>query len=192
MAEVNPFKRGCCVRRIARFTISPGHLPHRKEFSTLAAMESNSQRPSRDEAAKALNDLTADRERLVHSIRVPWLLLAGYGGLAAWWVGSAATASPGENYEPPTIGGLALAVVLVVAYLIQRETGIRFRSIGFRAMLAATGIVVSCLALFSISLGLVSMDMPWAVAITSAMAFASTTWLAGAAYRSAVEILHRG
>ena len=155
-------------------------------------MESNSQRPSRDEATNALNNLTVDRERLVHSIHIPWPLLAGFGGVAAWWVGSAATTSPGENYEPPTIGGLALAVALVVVYLIQRETGIRFRSMGFRAMLTVNGIVLSCLALFSISLGLMSFDLPWVVAITSAVAFASTTWLAGVAYRSAVVNIHHG
>lgn len=123
---------------------------------------------------------------------VPRMLLAGFGGVAAWWVGAAATTSPGENYEPPTMGWLALALALVVAYLIQRETGIRFRKMGTRAGLALSGIVVACLALYSISLGLVSFGLHWAVAVTSVVAFALTTWLAGVAYRSAVEQLRRG
>lgn len=155
-------------------------------------MESHFQQPSPEAARNALNELSADRDRLAGGILVPRLLLAGFGGVAAWWVGAAATTSPGENYQPPAMGWLALAVALVVAYLIQRETGIRFRSMGPRAGLAVSGIVVACLALYSISLGLVSFGLHWAVAITSIVAFGLTTWLAGVAYRSAVEKLRRG
>ena len=154
-------------------------------------MESNCQGPSRDQAIHTLNELTTDRDRLADSIRVPWALVAGFGGVAAWWVGATASTSPGQNYESPTTGGLAVAVVFVVAYLVQRETGIRFRRMGSRAGLAVVGIVLSCLALFSASLGLVASGLQWAVALTSVLAFASTTWLAGVAYRSAVENLRR-
>lgn len=155
-------------------------------------MESNPNGPSPDEAINALNELTSDRDRLADSIHVPWSLLAGFGGVAAWWVSAAAATSPGANYEAPTTVGLALAVVFVVAYLIQRETGIRFRRMGSRAGWAVAGIVVSCLALFSVSLGLVSFGLHWAVAVTSVVAFAVTTWLAGLAYRSAVKNIRRG
>lgn len=155
-------------------------------------MESHFHAPSPDDALHALNELTTDRGRLADSISVPWPLLAGFGGVAAWWVGAAATTSPGANYEPPTTLGLALAVVLVVTYLIRRETGIRFRSMGSRAGWAVIGILLSCLALFSVSLGLVSFGLYWAVALTSVVAFVSTTWLAGVGYRSAVEKLRRG
>lgn len=154
-------------------------------------MEHHSQGPSSFEATNALDELTADRDRLADSIRVPWPLLAGFGGVAAWWVGAAAVTSPGQNYEPPATGGLAIAVVFVVVYLLRRETGIRFRSMGLRAGLAVVGIVLSCLTLFSVSLGLVSFGMQWAVALTGVVAFASTTWLSGVAYRSAVENLRR-
>ena len=174
------------------YTIWPSYLPCRQVTNSLSVMESHFQGPSRDEARNALNELSADRDRLAESIRVPRALLAGFGGVAAWWVGAAAATSPGENYEPPTMGWLALAVVLVVVYLIRRETGIRFRSMGSRAGLAVAGIVVTCLALFSVSLGLVSFGLHWAVALTSVAAFALTTWLAGVAYRSAVEKLRRG
>ena len=167
------------------------HLPNRKVTCSLAVMESHFQQPSRDAAREALNELSADRDRLAGSIRAPRTLLAGFGGVAAWWVGAAATTSPGENYEPPTMGWLALAVALVVVYLIQRDTGIRFRSMGPRAGLALAGIIVACLALYSISLGLVSFGLHWAVALTSVAAFGLTTWLAGVAYRSAVEKLRR-
>lgn len=155
-------------------------------------METDLQGPSRHEAIHALEGLSADRDRLAAGIRVPWLLLAGFGAVAAWWVGAAAATSPGENYDSPATGGLVLAIVVVIIYLIQRETGVRFRSMGLLAGLALIGIVVSCLALFSISLGLVSFGLHWAVTLTSIMAFALTTWLASVAYRSAAQRLRRG
>lgn len=154
-------------------------------------MESQSQGPSPDEAANALNTLSTDRERLATSVQVPWLLLAAFGGVGAWWVAAAATTNPGENYEPPLSGWLALAGALVVAYLIRRETGVRFRAIGARAGWAFAGIVAVWLALFSVSLGFVAFGLRWPVALTSLAAFAATTWLAGIAYQSAVEELRR-
>lgn len=154
-------------------------------------METNFEGPSRDEAVDVLSGLSADRDRLAASIRVPWSLLAGLGLVAAWWVSAAASTSPGENYEPPAMGGLVLAIVLVILYLIQRETGVRFSNMGLRAGLALAGIVASCLALFSISLGLVSFGLHWAVTLTSTVAFALTTWLASVAYRSAAQKLRR-
>ena len=76
---------------------------------------------------------------------------------------------------------------LVVVHLVQRETGIRFRSLGARANWMVAAIVVACLALFSVSLSLVSLQLPWAVVATSLVAFAITTCLSGLALRSAVE-----
>lgn len=154
-------------------------------------MENESPGLSPDEAAYALNTLAADRKRLATSVHVPWALLAGFGAVGAWWVATAASANPGENYVPPSGGWLALAGALVVVHLIWRDTGVRFRAMGARAGWALTGIVAVCLALFSASLGFVSMGMRWPVALTSFVAFATTTWLAGIAYRSAVEMLGR-
>lgn len=104
---------------------------------------------------------------------------------------SAASTSPGENYEPPTSGWLALVGALIITHLLQRETGLRLRSMGARAGWALAGILAACLVLFSVSLGLVSLGLPWAVALTALVAFVTTTWLAGLAYRSALEELRR-
>ena len=155
-------------------------------------MENQFQIPSPDEASASLNMLSTDRERLAASVHVPWYLLAAFGGVGAWWVSAAAATNPGENYEPPSSGWLALVGTLVVAYLIRRETGVGFRKMGPRAGWALVGILAVCLVLFSVSLGLVSFGIHWAVTITSLIAFAVTTWLAGVAYRSAVEQVHRG
>ncbi|WP_315279487.1 hypothetical protein [Kocuria carniphila] len=154
-------------------------------------MESNYGDSTRTQAAEALVTLSADRQRLARRVQVPWALMAGFGALGAWWVGSAWSTNPGAGYEPPQTGWIALLGVLVVCHLVQREMGLRFRSLGARANLAIAGIVVSCLALFSISLGLASLQLQWAVIMTSLTAFALTTWLAGIACRSAVENLGR-
>ena len=138
----------------------------------------------RDEAAGMLTALSADRQRLAQQVAVPWALMAAFGALGAW---SAASAAPGAHYEPPQSGWMALLGALVVSHLVQRETGIRFRSLGARANWMVAAIVVACLALFSVSLGLVSLQLPWAVVATSLAAFALTTCLSGLALRSAVE-----
>ncbi|WP_165069604.1 hypothetical protein [Marisediminicola senii] len=148
-------------------------------------------RPSAREAAASLDDLAADRAAVADAVRVPRGLMAAFGGVAAYWVAGAASATPGVNYEPPTTGWLALVVALVIAHLVHREVGIRFRTMGAKAYGALAAIVLSCLALFSVSLGLVASGLTWAVVLTSLAAFALTTWLAGVAYRSALEQLRR-
>jgi hypothetical protein len=154
-------------------------------------MESDFGGVAHDEAADALNSLATDRDRLAQRLRVPWALMAAFGALGAWWVSLAATTHPGGGYAPPSSGWMALLGALVVAHLVQRETGIRFRAMGARAVCLSIAVLVSCLALFSVSLGLVSLGLHWAVSITSVAAFAITTWLAGIAYRAAVENLRR-
>ena len=148
-------------------------------------------RPSPEEAAASLRDLGADRQALADRVQVPTMLLAALGGVAAWWVAGAAVANPGENYEPPTSGWLGLVAALVIAHLIRRETGIRFRKMGPRAALVMAAIPVLCLILFSISLGLVSFGARWAVLLTSLSAFGLVTWLGGIAFRSALNQLRR-
>ncbi|MDK1361869.1 hypothetical protein QNO00_16570 [Arthrobacter sp. zg-Y1219] len=146
--------------------------------------------PTADDAAVRLSELSGDRRALAEGISIPRVLLAAYGGVGAWWVAQAATANPGANYETPTSGWLALVAVLVIAHLINRETGIRFQSMGGGAALAVVAILVVCLSLFSVSLGLVSLGAGWAVSFTSLAAFGLVAWLAGVAYRSALNRLH--
>ncbi len=139
-----------------------------------------------------LDALQADRDRLVENARVPWPLLAAFGGVGAWWVAEAASARPGEDYEPQASSWLALAAVIVIAHLVRRETGIRFRAMGAAAAWAVVGIVATCSILFSVSLALVSLGLQWAVVLTSLGAFVVTTLLSGIAYRSALAKIRRG
>jgi hypothetical protein len=155
-------------------------------------MENNfEERPSSEDAAASLRHLVFDRQALADGVQVPKTLLAALGGVAAWWVAAAATVNPGENYEAPASGWLGLVAVLVIIHLIRRETGIRFRKMGARAVMAAIAILVVCLTLFSVSLGLVSFGARWTVALTSLSAFGLVTWLAGIVYRSALDQLRR-
>jgi hypothetical protein len=70
---------------------------------------------------------------------------------------------------------LGLVAALVIFHLIRRETGIRFRKMGPRAVVVTIAILALCLTLFSISLGLVSFGARWAVALTSLSAFGLVT-----------------
>ena len=151
-------------------------------------MESNFTEPAPETAADTLKMLSTDNDRLSQR-RVPWVLLAGFGAVAAWFVAAAAITTPGGDYEPPATLWLALVVTLTIAHLIQKETGIRFRKMGAKASLAFVGIIVAGLALFSASLGLVALGATWAVAVTSLAAFVITTLLARVAYDSALERL---
>lgn len=152
-------------------------------------MASDCEAPTPDEAAHSLATLSADSDRLVANVKAPWLLLAAFGGIGAWWVSAAAGTTPGANYEAPSSTWLLVICALIVMYLTQRTTGVRFRKMGSGATWAVVGMVVICLALFSLSLGLTALGMRWAVALTSLAAFGATTWLAGVAYTSAVGAL---
>lgn len=170
--------------------VGENKLSLRKLFYRLSAMETDHDGARRD-ASTALDTLSADRERLVQRTRVPWSLMTAFGALGGWWVGSAVATEPGARYEPAMDGWMVLVGVLVVFHLVQRQTGIRFGSLGARANWAIMGIGVVWLALFSVSLALVSLDLRWVVGVPSIAAFATTTWLAGVACRMAVEHLRR-
>ncbi|RIJ52251.1 hypothetical protein DZG00_05695 [Clavibacter lycopersici] len=145
------------------------------------------------DATAALRDVQADREALASRIPEPRWHLAGFGAVALAWVAQAAALSPGADYEAPTTSWVAVAVAVILLVLIRRSTGIRFRRVGARAGLLVAAAVLVCLALFSISLGLVALGLGWAVAITAIAAFLLVTWLSTLAFRAAVrQIARRG
>lgn len=155
-------------------------------------METNFGELHPDHAAESLDALRSDRESLAAGTRVSRPLLAAYGGVAAWFVAAAAGTQPGSEYHAPPTAWLALVAALVISYLVQRETGIRFRAMGAGAFWAVIGILALCLGLYSASLALVSLGATWAVSLASVLAFAGTALLAGVAYRSALTKIRRG
>ena len=188
--------RACCRSFKSRGYSSqgflPNHLPEQKETYRVAVMENDFVEPTEAEATNALASISDDRRRLADDVQVPWALLMALGGMGAWWVASAADTNPGENYESSSSGWLALVGALIIIHLIKRELGVQFRGLGARGVWALVGLVSVCSVLFSVSLGLVSLDLRWAVALTSLAAFAATTWFAKVAYQSAIEKLRRG
>lgn len=155
-------------------------------------MENDFVETTEAEAAEVLTSISDDRRRLADDVQVPWALLLALGGMGAWWVASAAGTTPGANYESSSSSWLALVGSLIIVHLIKRELGVQFRGLGARGGWALVGLVSVCLVLFSVSLGLVSLDLRWAVVLTSLAAFATTTWFAKVAYQSAIEKLRRG
>lgn len=152
-------------------------------------MERNSGRPSHEQAAQSLGALSADRERLVGSTRTPWGLLAALGLACAWFVAEAALSNPGSDYEASQTWWLPILAAGLAGFLIRRETGIRFRRMGARATWLSVGILVAVLVLFSVSLGLVSFDLHWAVTLTALAAFIVAVWLGSLAFKAAMGTL---
>lgn len=158
-----------------------GGTPLRKVTCSLSIMERNLKATTRENAVQAFTE----------GIQVPWMLMAAFGALSAWVVGAAGMTEPGGNYEPPLEMWLALLGILVVSHLVHRDAGIQFHRMGVRANAFIIGIFGLNLSLFSISLGLVSSGMPWAVSVTSIVGFVTTTAMAGIAYQQAVENVYR-
>ncbi|MCQ1953590.1 hypothetical protein [Arthrobacter sp. zg-Y238] len=142
-----------------------------------------------EDAAARLRNLAADRNALAAGAAPPRTLLAGLGGVAACWVAGAADTHPGAAYESPSWTWLLVGLLFVILHLIQRDTGLKFRRLGPRATGAVSAAVLLCLFLFSVSLGLVSLGITWAVTLTGLAAFVLVSWLAEVAYRAAVDHL---
>ncbi|WP_146362173.1 hypothetical protein [Arthrobacter yangruifuii] len=142
-----------------------------------------------EDAAARLRDLAADRDTLAAGVTPPRALVAAIGALAACWVAAALDARPGADYQSPSWPWLLAGLLFVILHLIRRDTGLKFRRLGARANGAIALAALVCLFLFSVSLGLVSLGLGWAVMITSLAAFAAVYGLAGVAFRAAVAQL---
>ncbi|MCC9204919.1 hypothetical protein [Arthrobacter sp. zg-Y769] len=150
-------------------------------------MESNFRDPN--EAAAHLRNLAADRDTLAAGVTPPRALLAAIGALAACWVAAALDTRPGADYQSPSWTWLLVGLLFVILHLIRRDTGLKFRRLGARANGAIALAALVCLFLFSVSLGLVSLGLGWAVMLTSLAAFAAVYGLTGVAFRAAVDQL---
>ncbi|MSS83438.1 hypothetical protein FYJ24_01390 [Actinomycetaceae bacterium WB03_NA08] len=155
-------------------------------------MESDPTTASPVEISNSIDLLDADRARLTQSVAIPWSLFFAYGGVGAWFVANAASTSPGADYRAPGSFFLILAVGLVITYLLEQRSGIRFRTMGGQAIVFVTALIVTLLALYSVSLGLVSLDLSWAVVFTTLAAFLAATVLSKLVFSSALKRTARG
>ena len=153
----------------------------------MATDYSNSQ-----EAQDRLALLEADRERLANNLATPWTLMTAAGAALAWFVADGVTANPGEGYTAGDGSLLAIAVLFIIGYFVQQQTGVQFRRLGGRAFAGALGVMVWTLAMFSVVLGLVSLGLrPWAVVPVL------LTWMVGTygcahVFRALVGSVRRG
>lgn len=155
-------------------------------------MENDSTSASSTEIHNSIDSLDADLTRLTQNVTTPWPLFVAYGGVGAWFVANAATTSPGADYQAPGSFFLILAVGLVITYLLEQRSGVRFRTMGGQAIGFMTALVVTLLALYSVSLGLVSLDLSWAVTFTTLAAFLAATVLSKLVFSSALKRTARG
>jgi hypothetical protein len=139
-------------------------------------------------AADILGELQADRARLAQRTQAPRWLAPGFGVIAGLYV--LIPALPGDR---PGTGFVttALVVGIVMVYASRRITGIKFARFGAQAWFALAGAVIGTLALFSVALGLVSLDLHWWVVAPAAAAFGLVMWLTGVIFSSMRKNLDR-
>lgn len=119
------------------------------------------------ESKDRLNELDADRATLAERVTTPWWLAAGFGLIAATYI--VAPAFDGRS-AGVTIAALVISIALIATY--QRTIGMKLGRVGGRAYLALAGGLVVLLGLYSVSLGLASLELRWWIAVPTAVAFA--------------------
>ena len=119
------------------------------------------------ESKDRLNELDADRAALAEWVRTPWWLAAGFGLIAAAYV--VVPAFDGRS-AGVTIGALVMSIVLITTY--HRTIGVKLGRVGARAWLLLGGGVILLLGLYSLSLGLASLELRWWIAAPTVAAFA--------------------
>lgn len=133
-----------------------------------------------------LEELQADRARLVEKVRAPKWLAPGFGLIAASYVMT--PAFPGEGAGNFVMVTAPVAGILLVV-LSFRVTGIKFTRFGVQAWAAFAAAVLGSLALFSVSLGLAASGLLWWIAVPAVVAFVLVFWLASLIFSSMRERL---
>lgn len=108
--------------------------------------------PSPDRAHDLLEQLGDDRTRLASLSATPWWAPVLLALVAALWVASPAVGDRTTSYVLAVLGA-----VLVVS-LVRTRTGIRVRAAGPRSAGLAVLWLLVTLVLYSVALGLVSLD----------------------------------
>ena len=136
--------------------------------------------------AGLLEELQADRARLVEKVQAPKWLAPGFGLIAASYVTT--PAFPGEGAGDFVLITALVAGLLLVA-LSYRITGIKFTRFGVQAWAAFAAALLGTLALFSVSLGLAATGLIWWIAVPAVVAFVLVFWLASLIFSTMRERL---
>lgn len=135
-----------------------------------------------------LDELQADRDRLVQRFRAPKWLAPGFGLIAAAYVSTPAL--PGERTN-----NFVLIAALVIGILLigntYRATGIKISRFGVLEWVALAASVLGSLVLFSLSLGLAASGLYWWIAAPAGAAFVMVLLLASVIFSSMRERLRR-
>lgn len=119
-----------------------------------------------------LDELQRDRAVLSERAKVPrWFPLA-VGLALACWVGSPAA---GRGRDSASYLFVVVAVLLLVG-AAKRSTGVRYAGLGVRGWLIGATLLITALGLYSASLALVSLNLPWWV-IAPSLAMLVAGWL---------------
>lgn len=127
--------------------------------------------PSPDRAHDLLEQLGGDRSRLAAVTATPWWASALLGLVAGLWVASPAVGDRTTSYV------LAVVGVALVVWLVRERTGIRLRTAGPRPVALAVLWLLVTLVLYSVSLGLASLDRAAWVVVPALLA-GGATWAA--------------
>lgn len=120
-----------------------------------------------------LETLAQDRTRLRAQVKMPAWLAPTIGFLAATWIASPAVGDSTANSAYLfSVGGVVLAI-----YLATRAAGVRYGRLNAHAYVVIGAAGATGLALYSTSLGLVSVDLRWWV-ILPVLAMAVVGYLA--------------
>lgn len=115
--------------------------------------------PSRDGAAATLQQLSTDRAQLDATAPTPSWLLVALALLAGGWVVSPAVGSRTPGYL------FALVGAVLAIDLARRTMGMQVKASGPRFWLVGFGWLAFTLLMYSVSLGLVSLELPLWVAV---------------------------
>lgn len=139
--------------------------------------------PNPAEAAESLRTLAEDRRRLSDSVRLPWKLLCVVGLVYAWWVGSAAA----DNHESGQVGVgnwfLLVAMLLMMAYLAERELGIRLRSLCGESWTVLAGGILLFVVIQGVAFAGAKEEVEWVVGVACLGIFGLTVAAIALVYR---------
>jgi hypothetical protein len=124
------------------------------------------------QAQNILDELQRDRAVLSQQAQTPRWFSPAVGLALASWVGSPAVA-------PARDSAYYLFVVVAVLLLLgaaRRSTGVRYAGLGVRGWFFGLALLLAALGLYSASLALVSLSLPWWV-IAPTLAMLGAGWL---------------
>ncbi len=126
------------------------------------------------DATRMLDDLAADRAKLVERMKAPGWLYPAAGLLAAIYIASPAIEA---DVVRRVVAGVALGGIAFLVWGFQRATGVKVSRAGLPAQWTLVLHVLAVLLLLVVSFVLESLDLTWWIVLASAAGFLLTVVL---------------